>query len=78
MSITKLVTKHNLRKTPKPIVRPCEWGLYGSVTDLETQLGSIEAYNMLIKYAEKLKRKIDSGKGQAQNPIYATDTGSAI
>lgn len=78
MKVERLNVKGNLRKPPKPIIRPCEWGLKGSISDMETQLGSIEAYNMLIDYAAKLKRKIDSGKGKAQNSIYATSTNSAI
>ena len=72
MKVERLPAQGNLRPIPKPIVRPCEWGLRGTISDLETQLGSIEAYNMLIDYAAILKRKIEAGKAKSQNPIYAT------
>jgi len=73
MSIEKLQTQENLRPIPKAIVRPCEWGLRSAIMNLEGQLGSIEAYNMLVTYAEQLQVKIESGKGKAQNPYFATD-----
>lgn len=72
MPVTKLNVSGNLRKPPKRIARPCEWGLKGTISDLETQLGSIEAYNMLADYAAKLKHKIDSGNAKPQNMIYWT------
>ena len=78
MTVEILNVQGNLRKPPKPIIRPCEWGLKGTITDLEMQMGSIEAYNMLIDYAAKLKRKIDSGNARAQNPLYSTSTNSTI
>lgn len=71
MTVEKLKVDGNLRRKPRKIIRPCEWGLKGSVSDLETQLGSIEAYNMLIDYANKLKSKIDKGNAKAQNPLFA-------
>jgi len=61
---------------PKPIVRPCDWGLMSAINNLETQLGTIEAYNRLVVAAAKLKGKIDAGQAQAQNPIYAVSTGA--
>lgn len=61
------------RPAPKRIVRPCEWGLLGSVRDLETQLGTVEAYNRLCDAAEQLKAKIDRGDAQAQHKMFATD-----
>jgi len=57
---------------PKRIMRPCDWGLINATDALETQLGSIEAYNRLVAAAEKLKAKIDRGEAKPQNPIYAT------
>ena len=60
----------------KPIIRPCDWGLIGAVTGLETQLGTIEAYNRLATAAHKLKAKIDAGQAEQQNPIYAVSTGA--
>jgi len=73
MSVEKLPVQNHLRPAPQPIVRPCEWGLKGAINDLETQLGSIEAYNMLTCYANYLKRKIDAGNAKEQNPLYATN-----
>jgi hypothetical protein len=32
------------RPAPKRIMRPCEWGLLATVRDLETQMGTVEAY----------------------------------
>jgi hypothetical protein len=61
------------RPVPKRIVRPCEWGLRGCVVDLETQLGTVEAYNRLCDAAAALKRKVDSGDAVAQHAMWATD-----
>ncbi len=63
---------------PKPIVRPCDYGLKSAIYGLETQLGTIEAYNRLATAAATLKAKIDAGNAQAQNPIFAVSTGAAI
>jgi hypothetical protein len=60
-----------VKPLPKRIMRPCDWGLVSVTMNLETQLGTIEAYNRLIDAAEKLKAKIDRGDALAQNPIYA-------
>lgn len=76
MSIEKLKTKENMRPIPERVIRPCEYGLMGSICDMEAQLGSIEAYNMIVDYASKLKAKIDSGHAQAQSHIFSTDTHS--
>lgn len=62
---------HADRPLPKRMIRPCDWGLYRAVSDLEVQLGTIEAYNRLADAAAALKAKIDAGKAQAQNPLYA-------
>lgn len=61
------------RPAPKKIMRPCDYGLLGVVRDLETQVGSVEAYNKLCDAAAKLKAKIDAGDGRAQHPMFATD-----
>jgi hypothetical protein len=53
------------------IKRPCDSGLYLAVSSLETQLGTIEAYNRLVEAALSLKARIDAGDIKAQNPIYA-------
>ena len=56
---------------PKPIVRPCDYGLMGAINDAETQLGTIEAYNRLCAHAARLKARIDRGDVKAQNPLFA-------
>lgn len=56
---------------PAPIVRPCDWGLILAVNNLETQLGTIEAYNRLAAAANALKAKIDAGQAKAQHPMFA-------
>lgn len=58
-------------KLPKRIIRPCDWGLMTAVNGLETQVGTIEAYNRLVAAAEQLRVKIDAGKAEAQNPLFA-------
>lgn len=75
-----LTTVHQLktngvadRAAPKKIMRPCDYGLMNAVRALETQVGSVEAYNKLCDAAVKLKHKIDSGKAEQQNPIFATN-----
>lgn len=61
---------------PKRLMRPCDWGLLGAINGLETQLGTIEAYNRLAEAAHALKAKIDAGDAKAQNPMFATSTGA--
>jgi hypothetical protein len=61
---------------PQRIRRPCDAGLWLAVTECETQLGTIEAYNRIVEAAEGLARKINNGKAQAANPIYLADTGA--
>lgn len=61
---------------PKRLMRPCDWGLKAAINNLETQLGSIEAYNRLAEAAHALKAKIDAGQAKAQNPMFATSTGA--
>lgn len=56
---------------PKRIVRPCDYGLRASVMDLETQLGTIEAYNRLVEEAARLRKRIESGDVKPQNPTFA-------
>ena len=74
--IVKLNTTENARPAPKKIVRPCEWGLRLTIKKLEEQLGSIEAYNMLVDYSSDLRVKIDSGKAQPQNKYFSTKIGN--
>lgn len=59
------------QETPKPIKRPCDHGLDLAFMNLETQLGTIEAYNRLVAKAQLVKRLIDTGDVRAQNPCYA-------
>jgi len=61
------------RPAPKRIMRPCEWGLLGTVRDLETQMGTVEAYNRLCDAAQQLKAKIDAGNAEQQHKMWAID-----
>lgn len=61
------------RPAPKRIMRPCEYGLRGTVRDMETQMGTVEAYNRLCDAAAILKAKIDAGDAKAQHAMWATD-----
>ncbi|MFM0306225.1 hypothetical protein P0D71_00325 [Paraburkholderia sp. RL17-383-BIF-A] len=61
------------RPAPRRIMRPCEWGLLSTVRDLETQMGTVEAYNRLCDAAQRLKAKIDAGEAEAQHKMWATD-----
>lgn len=61
------------RPAPKRILRPCDYGLMTAVRGLETQVGTVEAYNRLCDAAQALKNKVDRGEAQAQSPLFATD-----
>lgn len=54
-------------------MRPCDWGLINAVNSMETQVGSVEAYNKLCEAATQLRAKIDAGNGKAAHPMWATD-----
>lgn len=56
---------------PKRIVRPCDYGLLSAINGLETQLGTIEAYNRLVEAAARVRQRIDAGEVKPQNPIFA-------
>ena len=56
---------------PKRIVRPCDYGLYSAVIALESQLGTIEAYNRIVEAANAMRAQIDAGKAKPQNPLFA-------
>lgn len=58
---------------PKRIMRPCDWGLIGAVRDMETQVGTVEAYNRLCEAAIRLRAKIDAGKAEAPAAMWLTD-----
>lgn len=55
---------------PTLILRPCDYQMALAWTGLETQLGTIEAYNRLCRIAYDIKRRIDAGDIKAQNPCY--------
>lgn len=59
------------KKIPERIKRPADWGFESAWMQLETQLGTIEAYNRMVEMCERVKLKIDRGGAVAQNPIYA-------
>lgn len=61
---------------PERIMRPCDYGLLNAIHGLETQLGTIEAYNRLADASHALKAQIDAGNAKPQNPMYATSTGA--
>lgn len=56
---------------PRRIVRPCDYGLMIAAQGLETQLGTIEAYNRIVECANAMKARIDAGDVKPQNPIFA-------
>lgn len=66
-----------LPRVPSRIKRPCDYGLELAIGHLETQLGTIEAYNRLCTACEKVRAKIEAGNAEEQNPIFRTDVGHA-
>lgn len=79
MTVTRLPARENARPVPpKRLMRPCDWGLVTAIMQLETQVGTIEAYNRLCEAAAQLHRKIKAGKAEAQNPLYATDPSGRV
>ena len=62
---------------PKAIARPCDYSLLNAVNALETQLGTIEAYNRLARAAHALKALIDAGDAKPQHPMFATSSTGA-
>lgn len=63
--------KEFLKEAPKPIKRPCDYGLEIAVIHLETEVGKIEAYNRMVKAALVLLEKIHANKSEGPNPMYA-------
>lgn len=61
---------------PKSIKRPCDYSLEIAWSNLEIQLGTIEAYNRLCAFAALVRADIEDGKAKAQNSLYRTDTGA--
>lgn len=62
-----------LDAVPKRVKRPCDYGLESAVYGLETQLGTIEAYNRLVTVCDQMRVDIANGKIKPQNPLYAVD-----
>ena len=58
---------------PKPIMRPCDYGLWNAVRAMETQVGTVEAYNRLCQWAAQLHAKIEAGDAKAPHPMWLTD-----
>ena len=62
-----------IRHVPAKIKRPCDYGLELAISSMETQVGTVEAYNKLCDAAEKLKEKIDGGKSKIAMIQFSTD-----
>lgn len=62
-----------LRELPPRLYKPAECGLLTAVMALETQLGTIGAYNALVEAAEKLRAKIERDEAEGANPIYVKE-----
>lgn len=62
---------------PRHIKRPADYTLEIAVIALETQLGTIEAYNRLVAACDAMRVQIDAGKAKEQNPQYRTNIGNA-
>ncbi|WEF34910.1 hypothetical protein [Pseudoduganella chitinolytica] len=58
---------------PKRIMRPCDYGMWNAVKAMETQVGTVEAYNRLCEWAASLRQKIDAGEAKAPHPMWLTD-----
>lgn len=58
---------------PKRIMRPCDHGLIGAIWSMETQVGTVEAYNRLCEAAAALRAKIDKGDAKAPAAHWLTD-----
>lgn len=66
-----------LPRIPAQIKRPCDYGLKMAMDALETQLGTIEAFNRLCAACEKMRAQIDEGNAKEQHPFFRTDIGNA-
>lgn len=61
------------RPAPRRIMRPCDFGLISAVQALETQVGTVEAYNRLCDAAAQLKAQIDRGEAKIPYEKWSTD-----
>lgn len=59
------------RPVPERVLRPCDYGLMNAASNLEIELGTIEAYNRLCEKAAQMRLLIDRGLAKAANPQYA-------
>jgi len=59
-------------EAPQHIKRPCDYSLDIAVGNLETQLGTIEAYNRIASMARQLRKKIDAGNAKAPLSCFLT------
>ena len=57
-----LVPKEFLSCPPGKIKRPCDYGLELAVSNLVSQLGTIEAFNRLTNAAWLLREEIEEGR----------------
>lgn len=69
--VIAIETTGRCEKLPKRIKRPADYGLQHACINLETQYGTIEAYNRLVEAAKRMKAQIDAGKAKPQNPLFA-------
>lgn len=58
---------------PKRIMRPCDYALWNAVKSMETQVGTVEAYNRLCEWAAQLRAQVDAGEAKAPHSMWLTD-----
>lgn len=73
MTVSKFPKERKPSPLPKEILRPCDAMLLTACSHLEAQLGTVEAYNRLVRMATHLHSRIKRGDIKAQNPLYALD-----
>lgn len=61
------------RPAPAKIKRPCDYSLELAISSMETQVGTVEAYNRLCDAAAAVKAKIDAGKAKVAMMQFSTD-----
>jgi hypothetical protein len=72
--VQQLKTKESTsRAAPNKIKRPCDYGLDSAVINMESQVGTVEAYNKLCDAAMRLKAKIDLGEARQALEFFATN-----
>lgn len=68
MSADVITPKEFLAQLPTQMKRPCDYGLESSMRDLETQLGTIEAYNRLVAAARYFHAEIEAKRVKEPAP----------